>query len=35
MQYWRSVDHLYAYARQPDARHLPAWRAFNRAAGSS
>ena len=31
-QYWRGVDQLYAYARQPDARHVPAWRAFNAAA---
>lgn len=31
-QYWQSVDQLYAYARQPDAEHVPAWRAFNAAA---
>lgn len=32
VQYWRSVDHLYAYARNPESRHTPAWRDFNRAA---
>lgn len=31
-QYWRSPEQLYAYAAKPDAAHLPAWRAFNRAA---
>lgn len=29
-QYWSSFDALEAYARHPDRRHLPAWRAFNR-----
>ena len=32
VQYWRSTDHLYAYATSAEARHLPAWRRFNRAA---
>lgn len=32
VQYWRSVEDLYAYARNRDAEHLPAWRAFNLAA---
>lgn len=32
VQYWRSVDHLYAYAHNRDLTHYPAWRAFNRAA---
>lgn len=32
VQYWRSVEHLYAYARLQDHAHVPAWRAFNRAA---
>ncbi|MDO4253826.1 MAG: DUF4188 domain-containing protein [Kocuria sp.] len=32
VQYWRTVEHLYAYAVNPDNRHLPAWRKFNRAA---
>jgi len=31
IQYWRSFDHLHAYARARDAAHLPAWRAYNRA----
>ena len=32
MQYWRSTEHLYAYATHRDAHHLPAWRRFNAAA---
>lgn len=32
IQYWKSVDQLYAYASDPDLAHAPAWRAFNRAA---
>ena len=35
VQYWRSFAHLERYARDPGAQHLPAWRAFNRAVGSS
>lgn len=35
VQYWRSSDHLYAYAKNRDAGHLPAWQAFNRAVGSN
>ena len=31
IQYWRSFEHLHAYARARDAEHLPAWRAYNRA----
>ncbi|WP_114854145.1 DUF4188 domain-containing protein [Brachybacterium sp. YJGR34] len=31
-QYWRSTEHLYAYARLASAAHLPAWKAFNAAA---
>src|SRR5882757_1337490 len=31
VQYWRSMDHLIAYARNKEAGHLPAWRAFNKA----
>jgi hypothetical protein len=34
LQYWKSFDHLHAYARDRDAKHLPAWAAFNRAIGS-
>lgn len=29
-QYWRSFDHLEAYARARDAAHWPAWVEFNR-----
>lgn len=32
VQYWRSVEHVYAYARRQDLAHVPAWRAFNAAA---
>lgn len=35
VQWWRSTDHLYSYARNTDSEHLPAWRAFNRAARRS
>ncbi len=32
VQYWSSVDKLYAYASDPDQQHRPAWTRFNRAA---
>lgn len=32
VQYWRSVEQLYAYATDPDHAHLPAWKRFNAAA---
>ena len=35
VQYWRSFDHLEAYARSRDATHWPAWVAFNKRVGSS
>ena len=35
VQYWRSIEQLLAYARNREAEHLPAWRAFNRAVGSN
>ncbi|MGA3189081.1 MAG: DUF4188 domain-containing protein [Bryobacteraceae bacterium] len=35
LQYWRSVEHLNAYAKNRDRAHLPAWTAFNRAIGKS
>ena len=35
VQYWRDFASLDAYARSPASSHLPAWRAFNRAARSS
>ena len=34
MQYWKSFDHLHAYANARNAEHLPAWAAFNRAIGT-
>ena len=35
VQYWRSFEHLHAYAHAKDAEHLPAWAAFNRAVGNN
>ena len=35
VQYWRSFEHLEGYARSRDARHWPAWVAFNKRVGSS
>jgi hypothetical protein len=35
VQYWSSSDHLFAYARNREAQHLPAWRAFNQAVGTN
>ena len=35
LQYWRSVEQLLAYATNKQAEHLPAWRAFNRAVGTT
>jgi hypothetical protein len=35
VQYWESPEKLIAYAKASDAEHLPAWRAFNRAAKKS
>lgn len=32
IQYWHSVEQLYAYASDPTAQHRPAWAAFNRRA---
>lgn len=34
LQYWRSMEQLLAYAKNRDAHHLPAWQAFNKAAGT-
>jgi GH15 family glucan-1,4-alpha-glucosidase len=33
LQYWRSMEHLLAYAKLKEAAHLPAWQAFNKAIG--
>lgn len=35
VQYWRSFEHLEAYARSAENEHLPAWKAFNQALGRS
>ena len=35
MQYWRSFEHLHAYAHLRDANHLPAWAEFNRRVGNN
>ena len=35
VQYWRSFEDLERYARDPGARHLPAWRAFNQKVRGS
>jgi hypothetical protein len=34
-QYWRSFEHLEAYARDPRQSHWPAWVAFNKRVGRS
>jgi Domain of unknown function (DUF4188) len=34
LQYWRSAEHLQAYARADTKAHLPAWQAFNRKIGT-
>lgn len=35
IQYWRSFDHLEAYAKSREHAHWPAWTAFNRKVRSS
>jgi hypothetical protein len=35
IQYWRTFEALHAYAHDRDARHMPAWAAFNRAVGNN
>ncbi|GAC1411762.1 MAG: hypothetical protein NVSMB6_13320 [Burkholderiaceae bacterium] len=34
VQYWRSMEQLLEYAKDRQAAHLPAWRAFNKAVGT-
>lgn len=34
LQYWRSFEHLHAYAHARNAKHLPAWAEFNRRIGA-
>jgi fumigallin biosynthesis monooxygenase-like protein len=35
VQYWRSFEHLEAYARGKDKKHWPAWIDFNRRVGGN
>ncbi len=35
VEYWRSADKLLAYAKNRDAEHLPAWKAYNNAIGTT
>src|SRR6266568_4495316 len=35
IQYWRSFEHLHAYAHMQDRNHLPAWAEFNRRIGNN
>ena len=35
VQYWRSFEHLEAYARDRDRQHWPAWVDFNKRIGAS
>lgn len=35
LQYWRSFEHLEAYARDPERLHWPAWTDFNRRVGKA
>lgn len=35
IQYWKSFDHLEAYAKSKNSAHLPAWKAFNLSVGRS
>jgi hypothetical protein len=34
VQYWRSMEQLLAYAKNKQAAHLPAWKAFNQSVGT-
>ncbi len=35
VQYWNSTEQLMSYAHDAQAKHLPAWRAFNRTAADT
>jgi len=35
VQYWESEEKLLEYSKATDSEHLPAWKAFNKAARSS
>ena len=34
LQYWKSAQHLHAFAHSTTKTHLPAWQAFNNSVGS-
>jgi hypothetical protein len=35
VQYWRSFEQLADYARNPNSKHLPAWKKFNQSVKGS
>ena len=35
VSYWRSTEHLLAYAKSRTAAHMPAWRDFNQRVGTN
>lgn len=35
VSYWKSTEHLLAYAKARNAEHLPAWKSFNRYVGNN
>jgi hypothetical protein len=35
LSYWRSMEHLMAYAKNREAKHMPAWRSFNKLIGTN
>ena len=34
VSYWRSVEHVIAYAKNRELAHVPAWSEFNRRVGT-
>jgi hypothetical protein len=35
VQYWRSLEQLFAYAANREATHLPVWKAFNQSVANT
>ena len=35
LQYWRTLDQLFAYATNREATHLPAWKSFNQSLANT
>jgi hypothetical protein len=35
LQYWRSLEQLFAYATNREAAHLPAWKSFNQSVANT